>query len=105
MMKGKQGMINAAKSEMPKRQTSDKPAGKAGRESMVGNETKAEVRATQEGGSMAEAKGTGSSLRMAGDELRRQHPHSYADHGPHHGTTDHIRHEPLHGLKAKGYGR
>lgn len=56
----------------------------------VGNERRADVRGTQEGGSAAEAGG----LKGAVNELRSQHPHAYDDHGPHHGTTTHIRHEP-----------
>ena len=62
-----------------------------------GNERKADVRGVQEGGSRAEA--TGSVLSGAVRELHKQHPHEYDDHGPHHGTDDHIRHEPLHGMK------
>lgn len=27
-------------------------------------------------------------------ELKSQHPHEHYEHGPHHGTTDHIRHKP-----------
>lgn len=27
-------------------------------------------------------------------ELKSQHPHEHYDHGPHHGTTHHIRHKP-----------
>lgn len=84
---------------IPHRETPDKPAGKGGDKpvSNVGNETKAQVKATQMGGSMAEA-GRGG-LAGAMDELHAQHPHGYDDHGPHHGTTDHVRHMPLHGLK------
>lgn len=44
-------------------------------------------------------------LHGAVKELGAQHPHSYADHGPHHGTTDHIRHMPLHGMSPSKYGR
>jgi len=44
-------------------------------------------------------------LTHAVHELHSQHPHSYHDHGPHHGTTTHVRHQPLHGLKPSGYGR
>ena len=35
-------------------------------------------------------------------ELHSQHPHGYNDLGPHHGTTEHMRHEPLHGLRPTG---
>jgi hypothetical protein len=43
-------------------------------------------------------------LRGAVEELYKQHPHKYDDHGPHHGTSDHIRHEPLHGMRPHGRG-
>lgn len=47
-----------------------------------------------------------SPLRHAVHELHEQHPIAHHDHGPHHGTTHHIRHQPLHGMKpSKGYGR
>lgn len=106
MMRGKEGMIKAGASELHagvKRQTSSKPAGKA-HGSPVGNETKANVRGAQEGGSMAEA--SGNPLTHAKHELHSQHPHAYHEHGPHHGTTEHIRHSPLHGMTpSKGCGR
>jgi len=28
-------------------------------------------------------------------ELKTQHPIEHYDHGPHHGTSSHIRHEPV----------
>lgn len=85
---GKAGEINRAASEMPKRQT-------AGRINTggVGRETPVSPRVVQEGGSAAEA--AGNPLRGAMDELHRQHPHHYSDHGPHHGTSEHRRHEGL----------
>lgn len=33
-------------------------------------------------------------LRGAVSELHSQHPIAHHDHGPHHGKTHHIRHEP-----------
>ncbi len=33
-------------------------------------------------------------LSGAVSELKRQHPIAHHDHGPHHGTDHHIRHEP-----------
>lgn len=103
-MRGKEGVMrNAAEEKSPRRQTSAKP-GAPSRGSDVGNEIKAAVRAVQEGGSMAEA--SGNPLKHATAELHSQHPHPYTDHGPHHGTTDHVRHQPLHGMTpSNGYGR
>lgn len=94
--KGKAGEINRAAGERPNRETPDRhhTAG-------VGNERKADVKGTQEGGSMAEAKGNmiHEGLKGAVHELHSQHPHEYHEHGPHHGTSEHMRHEPLHGMK------
>ena len=74
---------------------SERPAASRGG-SEVGNERKADVRGAQEGGSRAEA--SHNPLTHAVNELHTQHPHHYSDHGPHHGTDSHIRHEPMHGL-------
>lgn len=93
-MMGKEGMMNRAEEKEP-RSGHTRPAPAAG----VGNERKADVKGTQEGGSMAEARGTRGALSGAMHELHSQHPHEHHDHGPHHGTKDHIRHEPLHGMR------
>ena len=79
--------MNKAAAEMPKDKAREKPH-TAG----VGNERKADVKGTQEGGSMAEAGG----LRGAMAELKSQHPIAHHDHGPHHGTDHHMRHKPMH---------
>lgn len=89
---GKEGEINKAAGEMPKAEVRKHPD-TAG----VGNETHAEVRATQEGGSAAEG------LKGAVHELHLQHPIHHSDHGPHHGTDHHKRHMPLHGLRPHGH--
>ncbi len=86
-MSGAQGQINRAAGEMPKREA--KSSINSGG---VGNERKADVRGVQEGGSAAEA--ARNPLHGAVQELNRQHPHDYTDHGPHHGTSEHIRHAP-----------
>ncbi len=91
MMKGKEHMMNKAEGAEP-HSGHKRPAPAAG----VGNEKKAQVKATQEGGSEAEAHGMGGGLKHAVHELHSQHPHKHHDHGPHHGTTDHIRHKPMH---------
>jgi hypothetical protein len=70
----------------------------------VGNETKADM-SVQKGGSAAEAHGSvihdnEGRLSHAMHELHRQHPIHHMDRGPHHGSKEHIRHEPLHGLKV-----
>lgn len=100
---GKEREITRAQEHEPKRQTSDKPAHAAG----VGNERKADVRGTQEGGSAAEARGSvmhSGGLGGAMKELHEQHPIAYHDHGPHHGHEHHVRHEPLHGMKPHHKG-
>lgn len=85
---GKAGEINRAATERPSRQVmSKRDIGSVGRETPVS------PRVVQEGGSAAEA--AGNPLRGAMRELHSQHPHHYTDHGPHHGTSDHIRHEGL----------
>jgi hypothetical protein len=66
------------------------PAGPKGSGSAVGNETQADMTGAFE-------MGRGTSLKGAMKELHDQHPHHYADGGIH-GTTDHIRHEPMHGM-------
>ena len=40
-----------------------------------------------------------TGLKSAVDELYKEHPHGYDQHGPHHGTSDHVRHMPLGGLR------
>jgi hypothetical protein len=94
MGKGAENMLSRAAAEQPK-SGHTKPAG--GQAKPVGQETKAEVKAVQDGGSKAEA--AGNPLRGAVKELHTQHPHKYDDLGPHHGGTDHIRHQPMGGLK------
>lgn len=64
----------------------------------VGNETKADMRGAQEGNPTDR-----NPLHGATKELERQHPIKYHDHGPHHGTDHHVRHEPLHGLKTEAH--
>lgn len=62
--------------------------------SKVGNETKAETKRAQSGGSAASAEGTKASLKKAVSELHTQHPTRHDDLGPHHGGTAHVRHRP-----------
>jgi hypothetical protein len=104
---GKEHEMTRGAEKIPHRTVTERPAAAKGG-SEVGNETKAEVRRTQDGGSRAEARDSrpelrsgGMGLKGASEELHRQHPHEYHDHGPHHGTTTHIRHEPV----SKVYGR
>lgn len=87
MGKSSETKMNKAAAHEPK-SGHERPAHAAG----VGNERKADVKGAQDGGSMAEAKG--SVLHGATKELRAQHPHAHHDHGPHHGTDTHIRHTP-----------
>jgi hypothetical protein len=61
----------------------------------VGNEKKADMHGALEGSPT-------QGLRGAVDELKKQHPERYDDLGPHQGSTAHIRHVPLHGMKPTG---
>lgn len=61
--------------------------------SKVGNETKAETKRVQSGGTAAAAAGTKESLKHAVAELGSQHPRN--SRGPNHGGTEHIRHAPV----------
>jgi hypothetical protein len=80
----KAGMINKAAASNPK--SGHTAPAKGG----VGNETKADMKGALEGSPTDM-----NPLRGAIQELGRQHPHKYNDHGPHHGTSDHIRHKPM----------
>lgn len=55
----------------------------------AGPEVKADM-----AGAMAGQPTDHNPLRAATRELHEQHPHEYYDHGPHHGTSEHIRHAP-----------
>jgi hypothetical protein len=88
-MSGKQGEMNRARGMVPGGRVATKV-----NVGSVGPERHGDPRQVQEGGSLAEAAG----------ELRSQHPHPYHDHGPHHGTTEHLRHKP-HVKPNGGYGR
>lgn len=92
-MSGKEGMMNKAEGAEPK--SGHRPPAKA--RDNAGPEKHADVKGAQEGGSFAENSPTGLSGAM--HELHSQHPHKHHDHGPHHGTKDHVRHMPLHGLR------
>ena len=81
------------------RTTGDRPSPPTG----VGNESKPDMKGTQEGGSRAEgARGHvgHTHLSHAAAELHRQHPHHHSEGGIHH-TSDHLRHEP-HGRHHRG---
>lgn len=86
--------MNKAEAAEPK-SGHHRPAGPA-RGSDVGNETKADMKGGLEG---QPTDGMRGGLSHAVRELHEQHPIAHYDHGPHHGTDHHIRHEPLHGMK------
>ena len=97
-----EGRINRAQSDVHREPRDKSVTGASrGHGSDVGNETKADLKGTQLGGSRAEGAesmphmGNKGHLGHAVAELHRQHPHKHNDHGPHHGTTTHIRHEPV----------
>ena len=109
LAKGKENMMNRAKESIHKGGSvvREKPAASRGG-SEVGNERKAEVRAAQEGGSRAEGANEtphvgGTGLKGAVAELHKQHPHHHSAGGIH-GTTEHIRHEHLGGLRPNKGG-
>ena len=97
-----QGKINKGAEPHLMPRSRSRLGGSHGHGSDVGNETKADVRGVQEGGSAAEARGSvlhTGGLKGATEELHRQHPHHHHDLGPHHGGKEHERHEPLHGMR------
>ena len=103
MRHGAEGRMNRAEEDIHREPKAGGRAHSAG----IGNEKRADVRGTQEGGSAAEARGSvihsnEGHLGHAVGELHRQHPHHHMDRGPHHGGHEHIRHEPMHGLKVGG---
>ena len=81
MMKpvAKEAKMNKAEAKEPK-SGHDKPAASGKSASM-------------DTGEMKSANMTGA-FSDAVAELKSQHPHEHYEHGPHHGTTDHIRHKP-----------
>lgn len=91
---GKEVKMNRAESMEPKSGHKAPAASHGGSE--VGGESKADMKGAL-GGSPEDK----NPLRGATRELHSQHPHEYHEHGPHHGTRDHIRHEPV----GKVYGR
>lgn len=48
--------------------------------------------ASSEAGGMGSANMSGA-FSSAVSELKSQHPHAHYEHGPHHGTQTHIRHQ------------
>lgn len=89
---GKEAKMNRAEEREP-HSGHEAPARAAG----VGDEKKADMRGAIDGSPTDK-----NPLRGAMRELHEQHPHAYHEHGPHHGTKDHIRHEPMHGLLRRG---
>lgn len=75
-----------------------RPGGDKGMGSDVGNETRYSPEAWS-----GQPNDKGGALAGAVHELHSQHPIPYHDHGPHHGTQHHVRHEPLHGLKTEAH--
>ena len=74
--------------------------------SEVGGESKANMKGALGGEPTDGGSHVGHThLSHAMKELHEQHPIEHHDHGPHHGTSHHIRHEPLHGMKSRGHGR
>lgn len=97
MAGGKAGRINAAQESVHKGggDRRERPAGPKGTESAVGPQKRGDVKGAQM------SNPGGNPLRAAKSELHKQHPIKHDDLGPHHGTSHHIRHEPLHGMKGR----
>lgn len=89
----KEAKMNKA-AELQEKTGHNKPAG--GKAHAAGPEVKADVKGAQLGEPTDK-----SPLSGAVRELKGQHPIAYHDHGPHHGTNHHVRHQPLHGLKPR----
>ena len=68
-----------------------KQAGKSG--SAVGTSGKADMAGAFSPQANASTQAVLSELSGAMSELGSQHPLSYADHGPHHGMSHHVRHK------------
>lgn len=88
-----EAMMNKAEMHEPK-SGHKAPAGAKGMGSDVGGESKANMRGALDGSHVGH-----THLSHAMKELHEQHPIKHHDHGPHHGSDHHIRHEPLHGMK------
>lgn len=98
---GKEGRMNAAAGNVHKAEGDDRKNASGAKK---GNRAESNV-GPQKHAEMNEAFGSNpgtehNPLRGATSELHRQHPIKHDDHGPHHHTDHHIRHEPMHGLKA-----
>ena len=91
----KEAKMNRAEAREPK-SGHDKPGGKS-KGDPVGNEKRADMRGALEGEPTDH-----NPLRGAVKELHVQHPHSYDDHGPHHGGSEHMRHESMRDMMKKG---
>ena len=101
-----EGRINRAQENVHKEpRAHSRLGGSHGKGSDVNNEKHADLKGAQLGGSKREAAGSeihsneghglAGHLGHAVGALHRQHPHHHHDHGPHHGGTEHIRHEPV----------
>jgi hypothetical protein len=102
MKAGKEGMMNRAEEEEPHtvrdRTPARAPKHAAGEETKYSNRAWTSEREKISGMGSAHV---GADLGKAVDELHEQHPIKHHQHGPHHGKTHHIRHEPMHGLHPK----
>ena len=88
--------INSAAAAQP-RSGAQAPAGPTG----PGAESKADMSGAFAGKPAVGVARQLSTLSGAMSELKDSHPVQYYDHGPHHGTAHHRRHEPLAGMNPK----
>jgi hypothetical protein len=79
--------MNKAEGHNPKSGHDAPAAAHKGKSADAGSERKANM-----AGAMSNSVGGHSG---ASEELRRQHPHAYDDHGPHHNDKSHLRHQPM----------
>jgi hypothetical protein len=104
MSKGAERRMNRAEEDVHKMPKAGGRPHTAG----VGSERPVSPSVDQLGGPKAEARGSvihdnEGRLGHAMHELKSQHPHHHMDRGPHHGGHEHIRHEPMHGLRPGGH--
>ena len=91
---GKEGMMDRAEASEPKSGARAPAASREPKSDHVGNEKRADMK-----GALMGQPTDGNPLRGAMKELSRQHPIKHDDLGPHHHTSHHERHMPLHGMK------
>lgn len=94
--KGKEASMNRAEESPHKAGGVARPHPAGGKKHEAGAERKPDMK-----GALGGSPEDGSVLHGAVKHLHSEHPIAHDDHGPHHGGSHHIRHEPLHGMRHK----